>query len=216
MANVDIFNSAKEKVMPEWAKFNNAGDAYQGTYVGKIVGQIDGYGNEQVIYQLLRDDGTVVNVGFGLNKKVLHQDMSQVKFGQIVGFKYKGTLAIKDKYGKQVNVKDFALYQDPKIVDAAWLKENEDNMPVVTKAVERVTATEEGDSLSDLTKELNSVDVENLSSEDKLAAITKLAQDKFQATDANSVKESVMNSTGKAFIPVNYDAILKHLIEAPF
>ena len=82
MSNVDIFASAKEKVMPQWMKFVNAGDSVQGTYVGKIVGQKDGYGNEQIIYQLLQDNGEVINVGFGLNKKFINQDMQNVKFGQ--------------------------------------------------------------------------------------------------------------------------------------
>lgn len=210
---VNIFESAKEKVMPEWAKFINAGDAVQGTYVGKIVGQIDGYGNEQIIYQLLQEDGeTVVNVGFGLNKKVLHQDMSTVKFGQIIGFKYKGTIEVKDKFGKPVKVKDFALHQDPKIVDEAWLKENEGNMPEVVRAVEKTAAASE--SLDELVADLKSPaeDVPfsspgNLTNEDKLKVITKLATEKLGATDAQSVKEKVMENTGIAFIPVNFDKI---------
>ena len=130
---VNIFESAKEKVVPAWAKFATAGDSYQGTYVGKILGQIDGYGNEQVIYQLEQEDGSLVNVGFGLNKKVLHEDMKNVAFGQIVGFKYKGKVSVKDKFGKIVEVKDFAIYQDPKIVNEAWLAANKDNMPKVTR-----------------------------------------------------------------------------------
>ena len=145
---VDIFAEAKESVVPEWAKFSEAGDAYQGTYTGKIVGQIDGYGNEQIIYQLLQDDDKVINVGFGLNKKVLHADMQNVKFGQVVGFKYKGRISVKDKFGKIVEVKDFAIHQDPKIVNEEWLKDNKDNMPEVTR-VEKSTANSEYDDLGD-------------------------------------------------------------------
>lgn len=138
---VDIFNEAKEKVMPQWAKFVNDGDSVQGTYVGKILGQKDGYGNEQIIYQLLQEDGKIVNVGFGLNKKVLHQDMEPVKFGQIIGFRFKGTVSVKDKRtGRPVNVKDFALHQDPKIVDANWLQENKDNMPTPVRVEESSAA----------------------------------------------------------------------------
>lgn len=217
---VDIFKEAKEKVMPEWAKFVNAGDTVQGTYIGKIVGQIDGYGNEQVIYQLLMDDGTVKNVGFGINKKVMNQDMAGVKFGQIVGFKYKGLVSVKDKFGKSVNVKDFSLYQDPKIVNAAWLKEHENNMPEVIDVSGRAQSsniTKEQEELfmgEEPTKPANDVPFSStgsLTNADKLVAINKLAATKLGVTDPKLVKEKVMEATGVAFIPVQYDAILETL-----
>ena len=128
----NIFESAKENVVPQWMRFVNPGDAVQGTYVGKIVGQKDGYGNEQIIYQLLQTDGRIINVGFGLNKKFINKDMEAVKFGQIIGFKYKGIVKV-NKLGKMVDVKDHSLHQDPKIVDTKWLEENKENMPTVTR-----------------------------------------------------------------------------------
>lgn len=211
----NIFETTKEKVMPEWAKFVNAGDSVQGTYVGKILGQIDGYGNEQIIYQLLKEDGKVVNVGFGLNKKVLHKDMEAVSFGQIVGFKYKGTISIKDKRsGNMVNVKDYALHQDPKIVNETWLRENKDNMPQVITSTEGSGA----DKLNAFVKDLNSDDGDvpfssenSLTNEDKLKVIEKLAKDKLGATSSADVKEKVMIATGVAFIPVQYQAIIDKL-----
>jgi len=213
---VDIFADAKEKVVPEWAKFTNAGDAVQGTYVGKILGIIDGYGNEQIIYQLLQEDGRIVNVGFGLNKKVMHADMQVVNFGQIIGFKFKGKITVKDKFGKPVEVKDFAIYQDPKIVNAKWLKENEGNMPVATQAVANPTQ----DANAEAEKAFQALDKEedvpfstpgSLTNADKLVAIEKLAKTKLGAIDAKTVKERVMERTGIAFIPVNYDKILEKL-----
>ena len=68
MNNVDIFSATNEKKMPSWAKFEKAGDVIQGTYVGKITGTIDGFGNAQIIYQLLKS-GEVFNVAFGENKR---------------------------------------------------------------------------------------------------------------------------------------------------
>lgn len=208
MSNVNIFETAKEKTMPEWAKFVNPEDKYQGTYVGKILGQKDGYGNEQVIYQLLQDDGRVVNVGFGLNKKLLHQEMASVRFGQIVGFRYKGTITVKDKFGKPVNVKEFATHQDPKIVDEKWLADNKDNMPEAVRVFDDVGATAK--SLDEEFPDENNVPFSSpgsLTNEDKLAVITKLAKDKLGATTDLSVKEKVMETTGIAFIPVNFDKI---------
>lgn len=209
----NIFESVPEKVMPTWMKFTNAGDSIQGTYVGKITGQRDGYGNEQVIYQLLQEDGTVMNVGFGVNKKFINQDMDKVKFGQIVGFKYKGMISVKDKFDKPVNVKDFALYQDPKIVNAAWLKENADNMPVATTTS---SATESKDSGFGAFDDKKEPDVpfsssNSLTNEDKLAAIEKVAKEKLGSTDAETTKTKVMETLGIAFIPVNYDQILAKL-----
>jgi hypothetical protein len=218
MTKIDIFASAKEKTVPEWAKFTAAGDSYQGTYVGKIVGLRDGYGNEQIIYQLLQDDEKIINVGFGLNKKVLHKDMEPVVFGQIIGFRYKGTVSITDRRtGKQVDVKDFALHQDPKIVNATWLKENKDNMPEV------VVSEKLDDSQRDVVKEAETAPIadpvedlpfsssSSLTNEDKIKVIEKLAKEKLGTTDLQTTKEKVMEILGIAFIPVQFDAIVEKL-----
>ena len=221
---VDIFKDAKETVMPTWMKFINAGDQVQGTYIGKIVGQIDGYGNEQIIYQLLQDSGVVMNVGFGLNKKVFNQDMDKVKFGQIIGIKFKGKVTVKDKFGKMVSVNDFSLFQDPKIVDEKWLAENADNMPEVTRAAAapETRAANDFGAFNDPVVTGTDTDEDNvddvpfssdgsLTNEDKLAVIEKLAKDKLGATDAQTSKDKVMEATGIAYIPVNYEKIIEAL-----
>lgn len=210
--SIDIFAEAKEKTMPTWMKFVNAGDKVQGTYIGKITGQIDGYGNEQIIYQLLQDDGSVMNVGFGLNKKFLNRDMETVRFGQIIGFVYKGTIEIKDKFGKVTKVKDYGIHQDSKIVNDAWLKENEGNMPVATKVE---PSPERADTFKDFdlnkTEDVPFSSTGSLTNEDKLAVIEKLAKDKLGATDVSTVKEMVMEATSVAFIPLNFDKIIEAL-----
>jgi hypothetical protein len=217
----DIFKEGKESVMPTWAKFVNPGDAAQGTYIGKIVGQINGFGSEQVIYQLLQEDGTVQNVGFGLNKKFMIRDMEQVKFGQIIGFKYKGTVSVKNRAGQLVNVKDYALFQDPKIVNEAWLKENVGNMPEVTHSAqaEPTRAANDFGAFNDPVEPEGDEDVDDvpfssdgsLTNEDKLAVIEKLAKDKLGATDAQTAKDKVMEALEIAFIPVNFSKIIEAL-----
>ena len=212
---VDIFTEGKEKVMASWAKFVNAGDSAQGTYIGKIVGQIDGYGNEQVIYQLLQDDDTVVNVGFGLNKKMMINDMNTVKFGQIIGFKYKGKLEVKDKFGKPVSVKDFSLFQDSKIVNKTWLEENKDNMPTQTvaapKSAEDAAVEKQFEAITSNDVPFSSEgSVTNSDKAIQLQSINKLAAEKLGATGADT-KEKVMEALGVAFIPVNYGKILETL-----
>lgn len=216
MNNVDIFSATNEKKMPSWAKFEKAGDVIQGTYVGKITGTIDGFGNAQIIYQLLKS-GEVFNVAFGENKKVIHQDMTKTKFGQIVGFKFKGKLQVKNKAGKMVEVKDFGLYADPKIVDTEWLKENADNMPTATHvntefAQEKSAANQEFSNFGvSESSPVPSNDVPaSITSEDKLAIITKLAHDKLGASELE-VKDKVMENLQIAFIPRNYDQIIASL-----
>lgn len=216
---VDIFNETKEKVMPEWAKFLNAGDSVQGTYVGKIEGlKSPAYGQEQTVYQLLQDDGRVINVAFGLNKKVIHQDMMAVKFGQIIGFKYKGMIAVTNKTtGAKVNVKDYDLRQDPKIVDEKWLASNKDHMPEVTKVTSHGAGNNANERLNDFVDSMKSTDdlpfssEGSLTNEDKLAVITKLAKEKLGATDTD-VKDKVMEGLGIAFIPIQYQNIIEKLI----
>jgi len=142
--------------------------------------------------------------------------MELVKFGQIVGFKYKGTISIPNKHkpGEFLEVKDYALHQDPKIVNEKWLEENKDNMPEVIKVVDS-----QAKDLHNLVEELKTSDKndipfsssDSLTNEDKLIAIAKLAKEKLGATDDQSVKEKVMESTSIAFIPINYDKILEAL-----
>jgi hypothetical protein len=216
---VNIFEEASEKEIPQWAKFVKAGDSVQGTYIGKIVGQKDGYGNEQIIYQLLQDDGKVINVGFGLNKKVLNMDMATVNFGQIVGFRYKGTIQVKDKFGKPVAVKDFGVHQDSSIVNEVWLAKHKNNMPEVVKAAEPIIKQDVGSnakqSLDEFVEELNDNSDDDvpfsspgsLTVEDKLLVIEKLAKEKLGAVTAQEIKDKVMEKTGIAFIATNYDKI---------
>lgn len=224
----DIFKEAKEQTVPTWMKFVTAGDNAQGTYVGKIVGQFDNYGNEQVIYQLLQEDEGILNVAFGLNKRFIIQDMDRVRFGQIVGFKYKGTIKIKDKRsGNMVDVKDFGLHQDPKIVDTKWLEEHKDSMPEVTKTtVDPAIAQSAVDAEKEFKATGNETPTEgkegedvpfssdgSLTEEDKLKVIEKLAKDKLGATDLEDAKTKIMEHFGVAFIPLQYDQIIEKLKE---
>lgn len=205
---VDIFKDAVEKEMPKWASFKNPGDNVQGTYVGCIKGQIDGFGNEQIIYELLDTDRKIINVGFGLNKKFIIQEMDRVNFGEIVGFKFKQWVTVKNKMGKDTNVKDYAIYHDPKIVDEKWLAENAGNMPTVTK-----TNEVEDKKKASIVEDVPFSSAGSLTNEDKLAVINKLAGDKFGLADLTQIKDKVMEVTGIAFVAVNYDKIIAALNE---
>jgi hypothetical protein len=221
---INIFNEAKESSAPEWAKFTNNGDSVQGTYVGKLINVKDGYGNDQIVYQLLQDDGRIINVGFGMNKKMIHSGMEMVRFGQIIGFMYKGKISVKDKFNKPVEVKDIGLFQDPKIVDTKWLMDHKDDMPVsIDMASTQMSAPKEDNSFDKIVSELqsgsnntndNDVPFSSEGSEtndDKLAKITRLAKEKFGVTSAEEAKNVIMEKTSIAFIPINYDKIIEAL-----
>jgi hypothetical protein len=140
--------------------------------------------------------------------------MDSVIFGQIIGFRYKGTIPVKDKFGKPVNVKDYGLHQDPKIVNEAWLKEHEGNMPEVVHSTAQAdddAAEAEFKGLGETTEDVPFSTPGNLTNEDKLAVIAKLAKDKLGATDEESAKALVMEKTSIALIPVNYDKIIEQL-----
>ena len=209
---VNIFEEASEKVMPAWAKFTNPGDSIQGTYVGCIKNVKDGYGNDQIVYQLMGDDGKITNVGFGLNKKFIVREMEIVKFGQIVGFKFKAWVRVKNKMGKETDVKDYTINHDPKIVNEVWLKENEGNMPVVTDSNSNEdTAEKEFNDFGNKAENVPFSTEGSLTNEDKLIYINKLAVEKLGVTDQSLVKDAVMEKLGIAFVPINYQKLIDGL-----
>jgi len=213
----DIFSETKESLVPTWAVLKNAGEKVQGTYVGRIDNLLSKFGNRQNIYQLLQHDASgdkLVNVAIGVNKKFINDEMQKVNFGQIIGFVCKGMVKVKFQ-GVMVDSKDYGLYQDPKIVDEAWLKENDGNMPKVINAEAATLSSDEDDA----EKEFENFGKEaepfpsssSVTDEDKLAIINKLASDKLAISDPSLVKDKVMEVTGIAFVPVNYDKIVAAL-----
>jgi hypothetical protein len=208
---VNIFEEASEKVMPAWAKFTNPGDSIQGTYVGCIKNVKDGYGNDQIVYQLMGDDGKITNVGFGLNKKFIVREMEIVKFGQIVGFKFKAWVRVKNKMGKETDVKDYTINHDPKIVNEVWLKENEGNMPTVTDSKSNEDTAEREFNNFGKKEDVPFSSEGSLTNEDKLILINKLAVEKLGVNDQTLVKDVVMEKTGIAFVPVNFQKIIDSL-----
>ena len=126
---INIIDKAYERIVPCWAKFININDSFQGTYIGKIMGYKNNFGEEEIIYQLLQEDGTIINVGLRLSKKAIHTMMLGVKLGQVIGFQFKGLLMKEDKISGEVRkIKDIALFESPKVFNEVWLKEKEYNI----------------------------------------------------------------------------------------
>ena len=221
MSDIDIFAKGVQQTPSvtkgAWATFNNIGDKVQGTYVGNRQAK-DSYGNDQTVYELLTPKG-IMNVGIRNTKKILTERMDKIKFGQIVGFVFKETIPGKDPSGKPTKIKIIDIWADPKIVDNAWLESQ-------GKSTEGVVETPVDDPIADLMagriKKLPEMEEEKSNFGVKettpvtaqpslISEITNLAKFKLGIIDTSVVKERVMEVTGIAFIPANYEKIIAAL-----
>lgn len=114
----NIFDKAKQK--GEFAKLKEKGDSVQGTYIDLTYGK-DSFDNDQVVYILKDKDNKIWNVAFKLINKFIQEEMSKVRFGQIVGFRVDDVVESKQRKG--IMVKYVHAYHDIRSVDAEWIKE---------------------------------------------------------------------------------------------
>ena len=111
-SDVDIFSQVKQGT---FFKFEKVGDAVQGTYIGKM--SAEGKFGPQMVYSLQDKQGAVWNVSFNKNKKMVIDRMNEIRFGQIVGFKFDETRPTD----KGNDAKIIRIYADPKFIDHEWL-----------------------------------------------------------------------------------------------
>lgn len=223
---VNIFQQGKRISLTPFY-FKDIGDQVQGTYIGKRPNTVkDNFGNDQNIYMIEAEDGVKL-VGFKVASKPDKQ-MEYVKPGQIIGLKYAGKVKwINKKNGnKETESKDIQLFADPKIVDQAWLDAHEggdiqdsllkeDITPVDNSSDEDETNAPSGSGFGDfdtpVPQEGSAAAIKN--EQDKLREIALLASNKLNITDSSKIKDAVMEATGIAFIPANYDDIISQLKE---
>lgn len=121
MSNTDdVFDrAAKENpTLGDFFKFVNVGDRISGTFTDLLEG-VDGYGNEQYIV-VLRNSGINHRVSVRKNHTVLVEQLKQVRFGQIIGFRFAEERESKKGGAKS---KIINLAQVPGMVDEEWIKE---------------------------------------------------------------------------------------------
>jgi len=228
----DIFTEGKQ-IQTAWAKFENIGDSYQGTYVGQRKA-IDSYSNPQIIYELMGEDGTIINVGVKETKTNLIKQMSHINYGQIVGFKFTEQIPNKNQPGKMINIVN--VFADSSIKNERWLVEQAEqaalrggdqemtavdlNKPITTTAppvsagssqpVQPLTVgTVRPAPAVMTTAQTPDVPFESQPTDtDKLKTISELAQAKLGVTDPASVKDEVMGLTKLAFISSNLDQMI--------
>ena len=217
MSKVDIF-SETQPFATKWASFKKVGDAVQGTYIGSRRAQ-DGFGHDQIIYELLdKDTNEVINVGLNLSKKLLHQRMQSVKLGQIVGFKYTSDKEIVNKKtGTKATTKIIDVWADPKFMDQEWIDQNKHLMdaPKTDYSPAAIASSEESEMdrrFNEMTEDSDDDEEDALFSEEMyLDKIFELAERTFGKMDKDSAKEKVMEVTNLPFIKSNYEEILNRL-----
>lgn len=122
MDDLNIFESATPQT-GEFFKFSKIGDEIQGTYIDARNG-VDSFGNEQIIYTLLDKDGKIWNYGVRSQVTVIHDQMRNIRFGQIVGFRYDEDKPSKVKPGTMAKI--VRIYADPKLVNREWLEQRKE------------------------------------------------------------------------------------------
>ncbi len=148
------------------------------------------------------------NVAFRNTAVVIHERMRDVKFGQIVGFRFDEERDSKKTPG--IKVKIIRVYADPKVVDAEWVSGHSAQQaaaPAQSAANstssgdlsygydddENFVAPEDAGASSAGMATSNTVEASNDSSGDALQAIRDLAKAKGLVKDGMTVDE--MNET---------------------
>ncbi len=85
----DNFFSEENLAQANWFKFKNVGDAVKGILVGKRhqSGASQGF-SDQIVCELRQEDGSVINVGFSVDKTYIINRLRNIALGQMVGFKF--------------------------------------------------------------------------------------------------------------------------------
>ena len=84
----DFFNEANEAQAGGWFKFDKIGDSIKGKLLSVSEKEAQGVFPAQMIYEIEKDDGEIVNVGISVKKKFVTNAMRRAKIGQTVGLLY--------------------------------------------------------------------------------------------------------------------------------
>lgn len=218
-ADVDIFAEG-HTMSGRWASWKEIGDSIQGTYTGRRQAK-DGYGNDQIVYELLdRKTGEVINVGFRLTKKPIHNSMASVKFGQIVGFKYVANKQVKNPItGTIGTTKVIDVFSDHRFWDTEWIEAQKMGAIPGQNATQfppesLMGSEEDGDlevSMDEVNKAFEDIGKPTLTEEEKLAKIVSIGKEKLGGATDQDAKDKVIEATNLPLLKTNYDEILNRL-----
>lgn len=225
MKEVDIFAEGQSMDM-QWWVYPNVGDKIQGTYVDHFMAE-DQFKNNQHVYVLKKSDGSLWKVGIKEYKIKFIEQMNSIRFGQIVGIQFTGTM--KPKTGTNL-VKLLSITAKSSIVDQEWL-DGQKGQPAVTPQVYKVNSVdvpEHDEDAADINipsdpfkeavaEEANpfaNVVMEPEKKEtdaEKIQRIAELSKTKLNVTDVAGIKTAVTEATSLTLVPSNLDAIISKL-----
>jgi hypothetical protein len=222
--NIDIFNAGAPKA-GEFFKFNNIGDAVQGTYIGFKEG-VDGYQNQQYIYQLLdksNGQNKIWNVAFRTTNSVVVNKMKGVSQGQIIGFRFDESRPSKINKGGIAKI--IKVYEDPKVIDHEWVQNELQNSLGKTPPAPAPKTTSTTSSNGDLMEEMDNgipstakpaggnFPAGSPQQDSVLTTIHKMAVDKkiISGGTPEEINEVVAAFAGMPVTPDNYLKILMAL-----
>lgn len=199
---MSIFND-QNKVTSNYMKFEKIGDKVEGTYVEKRITMNTMRANtEQMVYSLKQADGTIIDV---YGKPGIDAQMRNVRLGQVIGFEFVRQTPPKIAGHKPTNV--IQVYANPNVVDQEWLREQEE-----------IRASEGANPAPMVNAQpapMSAGTVTAPSDEELLIKINNIAVSKLGATNAEEVKNKVMEVTNMAFLPMNLPKILETLEQLP-
>lgn len=216
MEKIDIFNEGQPSTIT-FARFDKVGDGYQGTYIGKREGD-DSYGNHQIIYDLLTDEG-LVKVAQKDTKIRFHEQMMTKNFGDIIGIKLTAVLPPKDGSKNKNATKILTVFSKSGLVNKDWLSKNQSEVGAVISSFNKAVDMEEADTDEDD----DEIKVDGIpfadtpkadsskTKEEKLLEIANLASSALGVTDPAQIKDKVMEATNLPFIESNLDVIIEKL-----
>ena len=214
---MNIFDESDPK--GEFMSFKKIGDAVQGTYI-EMYEAVDSFGNDQYVYQLKTSDNKVMNVGVNKRTTVLTDKMANVKFGQIIGFRYDEDKASKKYPGKFAKI--ISLYADSNIYDIAWLearKKIEESRTSGPSRAETAPVEEEDDyetidvpaTATSVTQGIPPKTSNEVEKGDAVEAIFNLAKTKkltYEGIDQAGAIAVIEAFTGMVFKPENHTKII--------
>jgi len=236
MNNIDFYNE-ENKVSGATFNFKSVGDEINGTLVG--VGEKPdrfNIGKMQKIYEIMTTDGSI-NLVWG--KPILTPQMKNVRIGQYLGIKFEAIKPNKDPNLNAAHI--LQVYAPQKadksgpLMNEEWLKgQAEANLASGSATIQNESVATPPAGATPANDENfkeganGEIKIEDVSFSDTKVApvapvapvgavdaekekIKELAMLKFSILDGNQALIKVMEATGLAVMPINYDAILTHL-----
>ena len=224
MNDLNIFDSAAPQA-GEFFKFKEVGDSLQGTYIDARKGT-DSFGNAQTIYVIQDSDGKIWNAGFRDTQVFIHERMNNIRFGQIIGYRFDENRESKKKPGTMAKI--IRVYADPKFVNQEWLnsrKELEEKFgeaPVATPVAQTADVPfesnhfEKNDGMPSINMDPFSIPVDASPVSGAFptdSAVSGNEQPKNDALDAVRQLALTKGITHQAMTPIEADAAIEGFAE---